>query len=227
MVPALQRTEETKHMKQELDWWFPDDETHLPDVMRRQARVCGIPGYQVRSRNRSLWNMPPDRLRHAIDVGANVGLWARDLCDRFGMVTAFEPMAEFRECLTLNVRRDNLRIESVALGPRNGTCDMVRVAGNAGHTHVDPDTATGAWPMRTLDSYEYQQVDFIKIDCEGYEYDVILGGEQTIRRCRPRICVEQKPHLIHGAQYRARDLLVSWGMTALPHHGDDWVFQWN
>lgn len=213
-------------MKFQNGWMFPEDETHLPEMIHKQSLNCGIPGYQVRSRNKSLFNLEGTRYRHAIDVGANVGLWARDLTDKFKHVTAFEPIADFRECLLRNVQTPNLRVESCALGNRNGTTEMIRVAGNAGHTHVDAQSETGAVEIRTLDSYDFEDVDYIKIDCEGYEYEVLLGAWETIRRCRPRICVEQKPHGIFGNQYRARDLLMSWGMTALPHHGDDWVLDW-
>lgn len=213
-------------MKFEQGWMFPDDETHLPEMIVKQSRNCGIPGYQVRSRNKSLFDLHLNRRRHAIDVGANVGLWARDLCKEFGMVTAFEPIEDFRACLMQNVRADNLRIESCALGMRTGTTEMIRVAGNAGHTHVDKDSTEGTIPIRTLDSYEFQTVDYIKIDCEGYEYEVLAGARETILRCRPRICVEQKPHGIFGDQYRARDLLQSWGMICLPHNNDDWVLDW-
>jgi FkbM family methyltransferase len=213
-------------MKFAQGWWFPDDETHLPDMIVKQSRDCGIPGYQVRSRNKSLFDLAGTRYRHAIDVGANVGLWARDLCEKFGIVTAFEPIDDFRACLQENVRADNLRTESCALGNRNGTTQMIRVAGNAGHTHVDAKSESGITQIRTLDSYDFQTVDYIKIDCEGYEYEVLEGARETILRCRPRICVEQKPHGIFGNQYRARDLLISWGMVALPHHGDDWVLDW-
>jgi FkbM family methyltransferase len=124
------------------------------------------------------------------------------------------------------VRAHNLRIEPVALGSRNGTTEMIRVAGNAGHTHVNAAAESGHTEIRTLDSYDFADVDYIKIDCEGYEYEVLLGAWETIKRFRPRICVEQKPHAIFGAQYRARDLLISWGMITLPHHGDDWVLDW-
>lgn len=213
-------------MKFAQGWWFPDDETHLPDMIHRQSLNCGIPGYQVRSRNKSLFDLPGTRWRHAIDVGANVGLWARDLCSRFQTVTAFEPIEDFRECLQKNVPADNIRIESCALGMRTGTTEMIRVAGNAGHTHVDKNSVVGSIPIRTLDSYAFEQVDYIKIDCEGYEYEVLEGAKETIMRCRPRICVEQKPHGIFGDQYRARDLLRSWGMICLPHNNDDWVLDW-
>jgi len=213
-------------MKFTQGWYFPEDETHLPEMIVRQSRDCGIPGYQVRSRNKSLFNLHGVRKRTAVDIGANVGLWARDLCAQFQQVVAFEPIQDFRHCLMENVQAHNLRIEPVALGNRNGTTEMIRVAGNAGHTHVNAAAESGSVEIRTLDSYDFDDVDYIKIDCEGYEYEVLLGAWETIKRCRPRICVEQKPHAIFGAQYRARDLLLSWGMTALPHHGDDCVLDW-
>lgn len=213
-------------MKHTQGWWFPDDEQHLPDVIVRQSRATGTPGYQVRSRNRSLFNLPGVRRRVAIDVGANVGLWSRDLCTEFERVIAFEPMAEFRQCLRANVPAANLEVIPHALGNRSGTTQMVRVTGNAGHTHVDATSTSGNVEIRTLDSYEFEHVDYIKIDCEGFEREVLEGAAQTIRRWRPRICVEQKPHGIFGDQYRARDLLLTWGMVTLPHHGDDWVLTW-
>ena len=32
----------------------------------------------------------------------------------------------------------------------------------------------------------YPQVDLIKIDTEGFESEVLRGGGETIRRCRPK-----------------------------------------
>jgi FkbM family methyltransferase len=213
-------------MKFEQGWYFPDDEQHLPQVIQRQSRSTGLPGYQVRSRQQSLFNLHGVRRRVAIDVGANVGLWARDLCQEFERVIAFEPIQEFRECLEMNVKSPNLFVDPRALGNRTGSVEMVRVAGNAGHTHVNPASIWGTTEIVRLDDLSLEHVDYIKIDCEGYEREVLEGAAETIQRCRPRICVEQKPHGIFGEQYRARDLLISWGMLTCPHHGDDWVLDW-
>jgi hypothetical protein len=57
--------------------------------------------------------------------------------------------------------------------------------------------------MKTLDSFNLNDVDLIKIDCEGYELFVIQGGIETIKRCRPAIIVEQKPG--HGEAYGLSD----------------------
>ena len=43
-----------------------------------------------------------------------------------------------------------------------------------------------------LDDYQFTDVDFIKIDCEGYELHVLRGAEQTILNNKPVIIVEQK-----------------------------------
>jgi hypothetical protein len=32
--------------------------------------------------------------------------------------------------------------------------------------------------MRTLDSFEFDILDFLKLDCEGYEYFVMVGGAE-------------------------------------------------
>ena len=47
--------------------------------------------------------------------------------------------------------------------------------------------------MNRLDDFNFQNVDFIKIDCEGYEYFVLRGAEKTLLQNKPCIIVEQKP----------------------------------
>lgn len=41
-----------------------------------------------------------------------------------------------------------------------------------------------------LDEFNFDRVDYIKIDSEGVDGHVILGAEQTIKKCRPVIQVE-------------------------------------
>lgn len=43
--------------------------------------------------------------------------------------------------------------------------------------------------IKTLDSFELQP-DFIKIDVEGFEYQVLLGSEKTIKQNRPILLIE-------------------------------------
>ena len=150
---------------------------------------------------------------------------------RFQRVIAFEPVAMFRSCLRLNVPdSDAFIIESCALGDRAGQIEMIITEDNMGHTHVDPNSfGTGSTEIRTLDSFEYQGIDYIKIDCEGFEYRVLQGAENTIKRCRPIVVVEQKPHDAYSDQYgqhAAVDLLKTWGMIRVDQVKDDWIMGW-
>jgi len=43
---------------------------------------------------------------------------------------------------------------------------------------------------RTLDSYEFDQLDFIKIDVEWFELRVLQGAENTIRKHKPIMYIE-------------------------------------
>ena len=47
--------------------------------------------------------------------------------------------------------------------------------------------------MVTLDEFNFTEVDFLKIDCEGFEVFVLRGAIETLKRNKPVIIVEQKP----------------------------------
>ena len=208
-------------------WWFPDAETHFPQMLAKSVSKGGPTEYQYQVRNRSLNYVKQNRV--ALDIGANVGLWSRDLVKQFDIVIAFEPVAMFRECLTRNVFAKNLDVRSIALGDQEGMIRMIVTEGNTGHTHVDPTSKDGDTQITRLDSLNLPVVDYIKIDCEGFEYRVLQGAEQTIRRCRPIVVIEQKPHDAYSkdyGQFAAIGLLEDWGMVRLDQVKDDWIMGW-
>jgi FkbM family methyltransferase len=45
-------------------------------------------------------------------------------------------------------------------------------------------------PVRPLDELDLGRLDFLKIDVEGMERDVLLGADRTLARCRPFLLVE-------------------------------------
>lgn len=122
-----------------------------------------------------------------IDIGAHCGLWSRMMLELFGKVYAFEPLKEHQECLLLNA--PTVRMFPYALGDKAGTCAIHTPEGSSGDSQIDGD---GDIEVRTLDSFHLSP-DFIKIDCEGYEYFVLKGAEKTIKVNKPVIIVEQKP----------------------------------
>jgi FkbM family methyltransferase len=187
------------------------------------------PEYQIAVRRRSIELC--SKHGTALDIGANVGLWSRDLVDNFAKVVAFEPVAVFRECLEKNVSGANFFISPLALGDHDTQATMIITEGNSGHSHLDPATlGTGDVQVVKLDNLNMEDVDYIKIDCEGYEYRVLQGAEQTVKRCRPIMVIEQKPHDAYSkdyGQFAAIALLESWGMIKLDQIRDDWIMGWN
>ena len=214
-------------MREQYGWYFPNIETHFPQMLAKNVSKGGPTEYQQPVRLRSLQHVKNKRT--ALDIGANVGLWSRDLVKHFEQVIAFEPVAMFRECLERNVAASNIIVESVALGDTEGQVNMIITEGNTGHTHVDPNSVNGDTKIIQLDSLDLQNVDYIKIDCEGFEYRVLQGAKETIKRCRPVVVIEQKPHEMYSkdyGQYAAIGLLEDWGMVKLDQVKDDWIMGW-
>lgn len=83
------------------------------------------------------------------------------------------------------------------LGENPGSFQMEHHPNNAGHNCILTEDRKGKTnytlhtvTVNTLDSYNFENVDIIKVDVEGYEFPVLKGGEQTIRRCRPIVQLE-------------------------------------
>ena len=216
-------------MREHYGWQFPDLETHLPKMLKKSVDK-GLPAeYQIAVRRRSIELC--NKRDVALDIGANVGLWSRDLVKSFSRVIAFEPVALFRECLESNVTGENFEVRPIALGDQNTMGTMIITEDNSGSTHLDPDTiGTGNIQVVRLDNLNFHDISYIKVDCEGYEYRILQGAEQTIRHCRPIVVIEQKSHNTYSKQYgqfAAIKLLKEWGMVKLDQIRDDWIMGWD
>lgn len=216
-------------------WWLPDGDegfARIFDTKDGLPLLDGMPTYQHRKYVAAKQQLSPTKRYHALDIGAHVGLWTRMLVKDFSYVTAFEPIPNFRECWELNMRGvKNCILQPCALGKDHGRVDLVVKRGSSGTTHIVSEAGddTVSAEMLTLDSFRCVNVDFIKIDCEGYEHFVIQGGEETIRRFKPVMVVEQKEGTRgrYGLPFQSGiELLQSWGATRGVEIGGDHVLYW-
>lgn len=221
-------------MKLDLGWWFPDGETHLPDWMRQANQLRdGVHQYQLRKYEQALAWCRQRRL--AVDVGGHIGQWSRNMAKDFAAVVAFEPVPAYAECWRKNMAGvDHAKLREVALGNVDATVSLrCGTPGSHGDTFVAPrDQANAATDVRQLrlDDMDLGTIDFIKVDCEGYEFFVIEGGERTIRRDQPCVIVEQKPG--HARKYglaeiEAVNLLLSWGARRRATISGDYILSWD
>lgn len=148
------------------------------------------------------------------DVGAHIGLmtlfFSRAVGEA-GYVVSFEPNPETFATLRKNVEMNklaNVRLANLGLAEKRETLTMVVGEAEGAMGTMDKELQEGLhkWGIKTktlsvevypLDEYislnSLPDPDFIKIDVEGYEYNALLGMQETIRRCGPSILVE-----IHG-----------------------------
>lgn len=218
-------------VKQVLGAWLPDREDYLIDDIRVSPQYAGGPSVQLKKYLAALPHV--GQRRHAVDIGANVGLWTRVMAADFGRVTCFEPNPETEEAFWLNNSQttgvdSRVTLHRVALGAEPGEVRLFTKRRSTAFTRVKDDGDT-AVEQRTLDSFNLADVDFIKIDVEGWEHNVVKGGIETIRRCKPVMIVEQKPNNaeLHGLkQYGAVNLLKKWGAREVANISGDVIMAW-
>jgi FkbM family methyltransferase len=129
-----------------------------------------------------------------VDVGAHIGTFTVPLARAVGptgRVIAFEPIPKNFEVLTENVEQNGLArtvtLVQTAVSDRSLGLKAVPFTGNTGGVHL---VEGGDLECITLDSFELEKVDLIKIDVEGMEHQVLTGGAELIGRCCPVISFE-------------------------------------
>lgn len=76
---------------------------------------------------------------------------------------------------------------------------------------------------RIIQTEEYNQVGFIKIDVEGAEIEVLKGAQNTIMKFRPNMLIESHDYMYDGRKEEIINLLKGWGLGIpinILFHGD-------
>ena len=153
----------------------------------------------------------------AIDGGANYGIMSYNLNSKFSKIYAFEVDTPVRDCLIKNVEKfqlDNVVVCDCGLSDKEELVSLTHKKNTFG-THINKEVA-GTHTCKTLDSFGLTEVGFIKLDCEGYEPYILKGAEQTIKKYKPVILMEEKNYSkrYYGEEGNlAVELLLGWGYT--------------
>lgn len=212
--------------------WLPQHERHMTEWMaKKNVTVDGALTYQYHKLQAAMEYVK--NFRVAVDIGAHCGLWSMHLVKRFEYVHAFEPIKVHRQCFGLNVKPGNHTIYPCALGEEAGTVAIATTNGSSGDTKVVP--GGGEYTLKRLDDVldagcvDHDKVDFVKVDCEGYEYFALKGGEELLTRCKPCVIVEQKPGYARRyglTEKGAVAFLESLGATMRKEIGGDFILSW-
>lgn len=206
--------------------YLPAYDEHFAEHLRSGPLVDGRGTYQLAKLRAAL---DVSRRRGlAVDVGAHVGLWTRILAMEFASVVAIEPLPEHAACLRRNTaHQPNVVLHELALGAAPGRLSLERTAGIAtARVSIFGDVYVEAC---RLDDLRLAGVDLLKIDCEGFEHFVLRGAEETVRRDRPTIVIEQKKRRAerYGVDRLAGvALLRSWGAELMWDMAGDYCLAW-
>lgn len=171
--------------------------------------VAEISGYSLaakgefphwRADEAALRGIPLNRGSIVLDIGANIGVMTRTFAERAKHVHAFEPSPRALVLLRHNAPA-NSTVHAIAIGERDGIAHFAELEA-VDESHI---AETGLpVQMRTVDSLDLKP-DFIKIDVEGYEPQVLRGAINTLKT-GPIVMFEA---LTHGALSECAAIITS------------------
>lgn len=148
----------------------------------------------------------------ALDCGANIGVhsveWGK-LMNGWGFVYSFEAQTPIYYALCGSLALNscfNVTAKNIALGKNNGYIGVPNINyfknSSFGSVEIKKRDNT-EWigqeinyddtyeiTLNTIDSFNFNRVDLIKVDVEGMEEDVFEGSLSTIKRLKPVIFFE-------------------------------------
>ncbi|MEF8769224.1 MAG: FkbM family methyltransferase [Candidatus Accumulibacter phosphatis] len=181
--------------------------------------------------------------QQVIDIGANYGVYALCMANTVGPtghVWAFEPASDTAHLLAEGIAANGfaqITLAQCALSSASGTAQLslsehselnALVHGPAAATSAT-ETVSLVTLDECLETYGWQDIEFVKIDAEGEEANILKGGEHFFSRLSPLVQYEIKAgaelhmHLVEAfaalgyASYRlvpGLDLLVPFNPEA-------------
>ena len=145
-----------------------------------------------------------------LDVGSNMGTWSLPLARLYAdcNIHAFECQSLLFNCFvqTLGLNKiENVTPHLCAVSDVDGVIEYPSInyewGSNFGAFELEPvknsdfngvrlpDQVTKV-DSRTIDSFNFENVNLIKIDTEGMEYKVIKGALKTLQRCKSVVLFE-------------------------------------
>lgn len=123
-----------------------------------------------------------------IQAGGNCGVTLKPFVSEFKNIYTFEPDAVNFLCMTLNLPYENVHKFQSCVGSKHMMVGMANdFAEDCGSHFV---STIGKIPVLKIDDLCLSDCDLIMLDIEGYEYQGLLGGVETITKYKPVLCLE-------------------------------------
>lgn len=189
------------------------------------------------AKQKSNWAEQPKQIAsHAkekqvcIQAGGNVGYYTKIYAELFDTVYTFEPDPLNFYCLNKNVQNANVIKFQSCLGDSH---QLVSIALPASHVKKGVNVGTyhiagkGNIPTLLIDDLNLDACDLIHLDIEGFEINAINGAAETIKRCKPVICLEINTALrnFNYSKDAVLNLMQGLGYVQVDSINEDYIFR--
>jgi FkbM family methyltransferase len=180
------------------------------------------------------WNEPEVKERHwninpgdvVLDIGSACGSYTLTaLSQGASKVIAWEPMFPYNLFQNLKINNWEHRCDIInkALWEKNG---FIQVREGQLPIYSQEEIQNGLF-AETLDNSiakNETHIDWMKIDVEGAELEVLIGGEQLIRKHSPKILIENHLFMDSKIYERVKDFILNLNIgykeiATVPYHG--------
>ncbi|MBI2135145.1 FkbM family methyltransferase [Candidatus Woesearchaeota archaeon] len=146
-----------------------------------------------------------------VDIGANIGYYAlmeSQLVGKKGRVYAIEPVPDNIASLKKNIGLNdysNIEVFQMGIGEKNKTAKMNITSYSNWHSFLHQRNVIGKLDVKvvTLDNFlkNRKYPDFIRMDVEGYEFQILKGMKNTLKKKKPlKLFIELHPHIMNKSQ---------------------------
>lgn len=141
-----------------------------------------------------------------LDLGSNIGYYAvieSNIVGKSGKIFAVEPSPVNYSLLKQNLENQkmaNFLAFNIAIGDKNEEMEfIVREKSNwskikTGDEKISPEDRIIKIPVKTLDSFvdenNIEKIDIVRMDVEGFEYNILLGSKKVLKNFRPKLFIE-------------------------------------
>ena len=154
-----------------------------------------------------------DQSKISLDIGAAWGLYSLEILNYSNSCICFEPRKHAIDNLISSCHEfGDLKYENVALSDADGITQMRIPKYSPGWGTIETDNQLVMKShegielievnIKRIDSYDFEDIGFIKIDVEGHEVSVLKGGLETISKYLPNMIVElydkHNPGVVNG-----------------------------
>jgi len=159
--------------------WVPSNDAQI-----EQWREKGHPYMQDTCLDKLIeWCKKNDKkFNHIVDIGAWCGTWTLSMQQYAKNIHCYEPNNLHYGCLARNITPySHVESYNQAVGNEDG---FVKLTEERATQNTRVLLEKGETKINKLDSLGYKDIDFIKIDVEGLEMEVLKGAEKTLENVK-------------------------------------------